>query len=249
MDDIKYFQENLYKTMKLPKSRYDDTPNSQFATGKSGEITREEIKFARFVERLQRRFKYIVLEPFITLLRLRGIDEKYVNLGLYNVSFIRSNLFKEYKELELLDSRISILGTVSQFIYSKEENPTGFFAKEFALRRFFLMNDDEYNWNNQLLQKEVGTKEQTEDEFGAGNEAGGFGGDVEAGGMGGEETPPAEAGGAPETPEAAPEAAASEAPIETPESYKLDVNTLNTSILKEWNTVDVNIQKKYTRRK
>ena len=247
MDDIKYFQENLYKTMKLPKSRYDDTPNSQFATGKSGEITREEIKFARFVERLQRRFKYIVLEPFITLLRLRGIDEKYVNLGLYNVSFIRSNLFKEYKELELLDSRISILGTVSQFIYSKEENPTGFFAKEFALRRFFLMNDDEYNWNNQLLQKEVGTKEQTEDEFGAGNEPGGFGGELEAGGMGGEETPPAEAGAAPETPEATPEAP--EAPIETPESYKLDVNTLNTSILKEWNTVDVNIQKKYTRRK
>jgi len=231
MDDIKYFQENLYKTMNLPKTRWDDVAaDNQYTTGKSGEIAREEIKFSRMVERMQRRFKYVILDPFMTLLRLRGIDERYVDYNMYNINFTKSNLFKEYKELELLEARIAILGSVSEFIYDAEENPTGFFAKEFALRRFFLISDEDYNWNKELLEKQ---QQAAAPEEGEGEEAGGGGfgggGAEEAGGFGGEE-----AGGGEEA-----------APAETPESINFKIDQIDTSILKEWNQLDESIKDRY----
>ena len=137
MDDVKYFQENLYKSLMLPRSRWEDPAPSMYASGKSGEIQREEIKFSRFVERLQRRFKYIIFDPFLTLLRLRGIDERYINQNIFNIQFTKSNLFKEYKEMEIMESRLAVLAATSEFIYNPTENPNGYFAPEFALRRMF----------------------------------------------------------------------------------------------------------------
>jgi hypothetical protein len=251
MDDIKYFQENLYKTLKLPRARYDDTSNGQYMTGKSGEITREEIKFARFIERLQRRFKYILLEPFITLLRLRGIDERYIDLNMYNIMFTKSNLFKEYKELELLESRISVFSSIAEYIYDKDDNPKGTFAKEFAMRRFFLMDDSEFLWNKQLMEKEVGVK--AEDIPKAGGEEGGFGGEGEGAGFGGEGEGAGMGGAEGLGPEAAPTETTPTPEAETvpttPESVTFDINNINTAILKEWQHIDKHIRSKHNKRK
>ena len=247
MDDVKYFQDNLYKSLMLPRSRWEDPTSSMYSNGKSGEIQREEIKFSRFVNRLQNRFKYIVFDPFITLLRLRGIDERYVNEDLYNIQFTESNLFKEYKELELMESRLSILGAASEFIYNPTENPTGFFAPEFALRRMFLMNEEEWNWNKEMLDKIKPTDAELEaqqaaagemggGEFGGGDMGGGeFGaeGGMEAGGeMGGDM-----GGGEVEAEPAA--------PPETPESVNFNVDDGDSQILKEWQTFDTTIKGKY----
>lgn len=230
MDDVKYFQENLYKTMMLPKTRWDDSAGeNQYTTGRSGEIAREEIKFSRFVERLQRRFKYIILDPFITLLRLRGIDERYVNYNMYNIQFTKSNLFKEYKELELLETRISLLGSVRDMVFDPEDNPQGYFAREFALRRFFMISDEDYQWNEELLEKQKQGSVNTEEEgLGAGAGGEGFESGGETGGDFG-----AEEGGA------------EEGPLETPESISLNTTGNLTTILNEWKTLDTSIKKRY----
>lgn len=139
LEDVKYFLRKLYKTLKLPKSRWEETTTVSY--GKSGEITREEIHFARFIERLQNKFKYFILEPFITLLRLRGIDPRYLKSEYFNLQFTQSNLFKEYKEMEVLDARLAILNQFSSFMYNPTESPAGLFAPEFVLKKYFRMSD------------------------------------------------------------------------------------------------------------
>ena len=194
LDDVKYFLEKLYKTLKLPRSRWDDTAGTMYSSGKSGEILREEINFSNFVQRLQRRFAYILTDPFLTLLRLKGIDEKYINESFYSVKFVQSNLFKKYREMELTEARFGILANMSEYIYNKNDNPKGMFDAEFVLRNYFLMTDEEWEQNQELLARtkggDVGTGEAVPGEVGGlgGTELGGLGGlggGTELGGGGG----------------------------------------------------------------
>jgi len=246
MEDVKYFQQNLYKSLMLPRSRWEDPAASMYSNGKSGEIQREEIKFSRFVERLQRRFKYVVLEPFITLLRLRGIDERYIGQDIFNIGFTKSNLFKEYKEMELMESRLAVLASTSEFIYNPTENPTGYFAPEFALRRMFLMSEEEWNWNKKLLDTiKPSEAEQQAIAAAGGGDTGGFGGEADVGGFGGDG---GFGGGGAEVepePEAGAEAAPEATPPETPESVDFKLGNKNSSLLNEWKNFDDLIKKKH----
>lgn len=211
MDDVYYFERKLHQNMKIPRNRWGasggDDASDVYTSGKSGEITREEIKFSRFVNRLQKRFSSFVMESFLTLLRLQGFEDRYIDENIYRVQFTQSNLWKQYKELELLEARFGILGAIETYIYKPEENETGPFSMEFVLKNWFLMTDEEYEENDELLQKEkeaarlsrqdVGfdSEEGGEETFGGeegGDEEGGFGfggdtGGDETGGFGAEE--------------------------------------------------------------
>ena len=189
MQDVEYFLKKLYKTLKLPSSRWGDVDGTQmYSTGKSGEITREEIKFSRFVERLQKKFKPLLMESFITLLRIRNdVDDIYVDESLYNVLFTETNIFKEYKELELLEARFALLGAIEAYIYKPEENENGYFSKEFVLRNWFMMSDEEYDENMEMLENEKNAAAQARQAAGFEGEDSpeGFGGSGDAGGGGG----------------------------------------------------------------
>jgi hypothetical protein len=219
-----------------------------YSSGKSGEILREEVKFAKFVERLQNRFKYIILNPFITLLRLRGIDERYINEDFYNINFTKSNLFKEYREIELTEAKLSILGSVAQQIYNKNTNPQGMFSEEYIQKYFLMMTDEQRQENEQLKKKE---EMRAPEAIGGGEMGGGGFGGIGGGGIGGggEFGGPAPAM-APETPAAAPAGApgAAEAPgaIPVPPAESVIPNGKNM-ILEHWNREDINIRKKYKR--
>ena len=164
LDDIMYLLRNLYKALKTPRSRWEDN-TTVYSTGKSNEITREEIRFSRFVERFMRRFKYFLMDPYITMLKLdKSIPDQFCNQDIYNITFTKSNLFKEYKELELLDSRLNILNAASQFIWDAEETPGGMFSKDFVMKKYFRMTDDEYNENNKLLKEAVEKAEERAEE-------------------------------------------------------------------------------------
>ena len=152
LEDVMFFLKKLYMALKLPKSRWniDDSPTISY--GKSGEITQEEIHWCQFVERLQRKFKYFILDPYLVLLRMRGVEEKYLKRSYFNLQFTQSNLFKEYKEMEILDARLSILNQFSNFLYS-EENKAGVFAPKFVLRKYFKMSDEDMADNDAEIAK------------------------------------------------------------------------------------------------
>ena len=194
--DLLYFEKLLHQNMKIPSSRWNsggDSAADSYTSGKSGEITREEIKFSRFVDRLRKRFGTFIMDAFVTLLRLQDdVNDRYADANLYNIKFTESNLWRQYKELEILEARLGILGAIDTYIYKPEENENAPFSMEFVLRNWFQMSDEDYNKNKELRDKEkeaarltqqsVGFSDnnQANDQFGA--EGGEAGGDLGGGG-------------------------------------------------------------------
>lgn len=246
MNDIKYFLEQLGDSLKFPRSRLETaTEASNYSIAKPTEVMREEMRFSRFIERLQRRFKYIVLNPFMTLLRLRGIDERYISESNFCIRFNKGNLFEEYKQMELLESKFALLSNINDYIYSKD-NPKGFFAAEYVLRDLINLSDEQWNKNKALLDAQKLADAST-GESEAGTEGGGLGqeelpsetGGEELGGGGAETTTPEVA-----TPEGGEETPTAE-PVTAPESFNYTkANGKDTGILKEWK-IDMNGKKIY----
>lgn len=176
LDDLKYFLKKLYKTLKLPRSRWDDSAGVNYSSGKSGDILREELEFTLMVERFQKNFSEILMKSFITQLKLRGFDDKYTDEDNFNIKFTTSNLFKEYKEMELYESKFSMLTSIDQLMYDKENNPKGLFAPEFIIKEVLKIPDQVWQKNIDLLEKMKMSSPNT-DELGQTGEIAGGGND------------------------------------------------------------------------
>jgi hypothetical protein len=179
MTDVLYFQKKMYKALQLPRSRWDENyvPTATYSIGKMGEVTREEIKFNQFIKKLQNRFKNIFIDTFLLKLKLNKIEEEWINKEFYNVQFTESNLFREFKDMELTQARFNMLG--SSYMYVKSSmNPEGLFAKEFVLRKYFKMSDEEFEENMKLLEEQdkKDKQKQFEQNGGSFGNQGAFGG-------------------------------------------------------------------------
>lgn len=111
LDDIYYFQRKLYRSLKYPMSRVSKMQDRQegdvlFAGGQTGEITRDEIKWAKFLERQQNRLTYDFKELFLLHLEFKGIKKEYeLNRSSFNVHMTPPNQYKEQLEQMLLETR------------------------------------------------------------------------------------------------------------------------------------------------
>jgi len=149
IEDVNYFLRKMYKTLKVPRARFED-PQSQYNPGAS--IEREELKFSKFIERSQFHFKKWIMDVFIQQLRLRGYNEKLLDRSLYDITFTKSNHFKEYKEMQLREAKNAIYTNMSTYIYSPD-NLNGAFADEFVKKELAGFTDEEYDRNEQMLAK------------------------------------------------------------------------------------------------
>jgi len=154
LEDVGIFKTSLFQVLKLPKSRYEES--TTYSSGKMGEVEREEVKFSKFIKRLQSQFQSILLDPYITLLKLRGIDKKYLDKDLYDINFTQANLFTDYKDMDLLETRFGLLSTASDYMATPEtlESGEALFSREFVMRNYFKMSDEQYIENQRLLDKE-----------------------------------------------------------------------------------------------
>lgn len=152
--DVDYFQKKLYKALKIPKSRWDEVKQAVYNPGRTAEIERDELDFSAFVIRVQNRIKKMFMDLFITEIKLRGFDEKYINPKLYDFEYSKIDYLAAYKEMDLLENRAQILNLFSPYILS-EQNPGGILSKEFVMKHYFKMSDDEYQNNTNLLHKEL----------------------------------------------------------------------------------------------
>ena len=117
MQDVTYFQEKLYKSLNIPASRL--MTDSGFNMGRSSEITRDEIKFTKFIQRLRKRFSGLFADLLKTQLLLKGIltidDWEDIRESII-YDFNDDNHFFEMKESELLKDRVEQLAGVSDYI-------------------------------------------------------------------------------------------------------------------------------------
>ena len=116
IDDIIYFQKRLYKSLNVPISRLEQ--EQQFTLGRSTEISRDEIKFKKFIDRLRKRFSDVFNKLLKTQLMLKGIItaqdwSEWKSYIAYD--YIEDNYFAELKESEMMRERFDMLGTVDEY--------------------------------------------------------------------------------------------------------------------------------------
>lgn len=123
MEDVIYMEKKLYKSLGVPIGRLD--PQEGFSLGRTAEITRDELKFSRFVDRLRQRF----VQVFVDALRVQCVTKGICTIDEWNefkefiqFDFTKDNFFTELKEAEIMQARMGLLNLVQPFVgiyYSK----------------------------------------------------------------------------------------------------------------------------------
>lgn len=138
MEDVEYFQKKLYKSLNVPISRLE--AENGFNMGRSSEITRDEVKFFKFIERLRKKFS----ELFHNLLKVQLISKGILTEEDWNNSyndaiffdFTKDSYFSELKENELIKERIDLLQTVDDYIGK-------YYSIEYVRKNILKQTEDE----------------------------------------------------------------------------------------------------------
>lgn len=123
MDQVTYFQQKLYDSLNVPRSRLDTS--NPFTIGKATEITRDEVKFYKFISKLRMRFSSLFLSIMEKQLILKNIityDEWAKIKNKIRFDYNSDNHFTELKDLDMLNTRIQTLAAIDPYVgtyYSK----------------------------------------------------------------------------------------------------------------------------------
>ena len=148
LEDIKYFQKKLYKSLNIPISRLES--EGGFNMGKSAEITRDEIKFSKFIQRLRKKFAELFQDMLKTQLILKGImkPEDWEHIKEYMVyDFKDDNHFQELKELEILNERMTALQAVNDYVGT-------YYSAEYVRRYVLRQSDTEIEEIDKQIEQE-----------------------------------------------------------------------------------------------
>jgi hypothetical protein len=116
LEDVKYFERKLYKSLSVPISRLE--PNQGFSLGRVSEVTRDELKFSKFVDRLRNKFSDVFDQALRAQCVLKGIctsDEWAMFKEHIYYNFIKDNNFTELKDAELMRERLSLLTEIDPY--------------------------------------------------------------------------------------------------------------------------------------
>ncbi len=114
--DVTYFQKKLYKALNVPITRLDS--DTGFSIGRATEITRDELKFTKFIARMRNRFSQLFFDLLRTELILTGVcsaDEWEEIKEFINFDFLSDSYFSELKESEVLRDRLSLLREIKEY--------------------------------------------------------------------------------------------------------------------------------------
>jgi len=117
IDDILFFQKKLYKTLNVPITRLE--AEDSFNLGRASEISRDEVKFQKFIDRIRKKFSTILIEALRIQLILKGVisqSEWEDIVEDISIDFIEDNYFSELKENEILKERIDMLDSLNDHI-------------------------------------------------------------------------------------------------------------------------------------
>ena len=161
IDDIIYFQKKLYRSLNVPINRLEQ--ESQFSLGRASEITRDEVKFKKFIDRLRKRFSDLFYQLLKTQLLLKGIITKEDwNEWKETITFdfIEDNYFSELKQSEMIRERFEMMSTVQDYIGK-------YVSHEWAIKNILRFNDDEIkDMAAQIEQEKKNMPDEEEDDLG-----------------------------------------------------------------------------------
>ena len=135
--DINYFQTKLYNSLNVPISRLQ--PQQGFSLGRSTEISRDEVKFNKFVTRLRRKFSQLFSEALRVQLVAKGVirpdewDEMFQDI---NFEYQMDNHFSELKNNEILQQRINALQLMEPYVGK-------YYSVEYVRRHVLMQTEEE----------------------------------------------------------------------------------------------------------
>ena len=149
MSMVEYFEKKLYKSLNVPVTRLD--PQQAFSIGRTAEITRDELKFAKFIDKLRNKFAELFDQILRIQLVLKGIcteeEWKEYKEHVY-FDFIKDNNFVELKEAELMQERLGILATIDPYVGK-------YFSLEWVRKKVLRLDDEEIKEMEAQIEKEM----------------------------------------------------------------------------------------------
>ena len=149
ISDVQYFQKKLYKALNVPISRMES--ESGFNLGKAAEISRDELKFTKFVQRLRKRFTQVFSDILKTQLVLKGIVtiEDWVKIRPHiQYDYLKDGYFAELKESEILRERLSLAQEVSQYVGK-------YYSVEYVRKNVLRQSDEDIIEIDSQIAKEI----------------------------------------------------------------------------------------------
>ena len=117
LTDVQYFQTKLYKALNVPAGRLDS--QQQFNIGRSAEITRDELKFTKFVGKLRKKFSDIFNDTLKTQLILKSVitPEDWDDMKEHiQYDYLYDNHFTELKNLEMMTEKLNVIAAMDPYI-------------------------------------------------------------------------------------------------------------------------------------
>jgi hypothetical protein len=147
--DIEYFRSKLYRSLNVPVSRLETSAG--FNIGRASEITRDELKFTKFVQRLRKKFTELFNDILRTQLILKGIineDDWYIMRDTLQYDFLQDGHFAELKQTEMLRERLALANEMRDYIGK-------FYSVQYVRKNVLKQNDREIEDMDIQIKKEI----------------------------------------------------------------------------------------------
>ena len=175
LESVQYFEDKLYRSLQVPMSRLK--PDAVYTLGRATEISRDEVNFAKFVDRVRNKFSGLFIRALEKQLILKKIatPEDWDQIKKYiRFRFLRDNYFAELKEMEILAERMNRLRDIDDY--------AGKYYSHLWIRKNVLKQSDEEieemneqiaeemenpQYNQQLMMQQMQQMQQEPEEISA----------------------------------------------------------------------------------
>jgi hypothetical protein len=150
MEDVDYFRKKLLNSLNVPVSRLDPQGGGIMGIGRTSEVTRDEVKFTKFINRLRNKFSQIFDNALAIQLSLKGVCsreewEEFKEFVYYD--YKKDNNFTELREAEILRERLNTIGLIDPYIGR-------YYSAEWVKKNVLHMTDDEIEQMEKQIEEE-----------------------------------------------------------------------------------------------
>jgi hypothetical protein len=150
LEDVKYFRQKLLQSLNVPISRLEPQQGGMIGMGRTTEVTRDEVKFNKFIIRLRNKFSQIFDHALEKQCVLKGICTReewdQFKEDIY-YDYVKDNNFTELRGAELLQSRIQTLTTVDPYVGR-------YYSAEWVRRNILQQTKEEIELIDQQIKQE-----------------------------------------------------------------------------------------------
>ena len=153
IEDIRYFQKKLYQALNVPYSRMDSEAQGGLQLGKATEVSRDEIKFTKYIGRLRKKFIHLFSDTLKTQVILKGIvsEDDWNNISPFiKYDFMQDGYFSEMKEQEIRGSRLQQAQDLFQ-----NQMVGKVFSMDYVLKNVLRMTDLEIETQREQIKNEI----------------------------------------------------------------------------------------------